>query len=229
MIKRSIAIVVALVLCFTMSLAFSTAEVQAASTTHLKKSSITLTIGKSYSQKLLTASGKTISASKVTWKSTNKSIATVSTKGVIKAKKEGNVTIKAVYKGKTYKCKCTVKNDVWDQLPKISAAVKSGTSYYNKSIQYLKRWETASSIKAAETAADMFDVAIEECGSYSELSTLKGYLKSVRNSLRGIVETAKLQSNTAAYNTLFSGLSNTLSMLQRVTDEMKNIAADSLA
>ena len=46
--------------------------------------------------------------SKVTWSTSNKNVATVK-KGIIKAKKKGTATIKAKYKGKTYKCKVTVK------------------------------------------------------------------------------------------------------------------------
>lgn len=45
---------------------------------------------------------------KVTWKSSNKKIATVSKKGKVTAKKTGKVTITAKVKGKKYKCKVYV-------------------------------------------------------------------------------------------------------------------------
>ena len=68
----------------------------------LNKSKLTLQKGKKYTLKL-----KNANASNVKWKSSKKSVATVSDKGVVKAKKNGKTTITATYKGKTYKC--TVK------------------------------------------------------------------------------------------------------------------------
>lgn len=46
---------------------------------------------------------------KVTWKSSNKKVATVNSKGKVVAKKKGKATITAKVAGKTYKCKVTVK------------------------------------------------------------------------------------------------------------------------
>lgn len=68
-----------------------------------------VTLGGGITQHLLTASDKTIKASKVTWTTSNKKIATVSKSGKVTGKKKGTVTIKAKYKGKTYKCKAYVK------------------------------------------------------------------------------------------------------------------------
>lgn len=47
---------------------------------------------------------------KIKWSSSNKKVASVKN-GVVKAKKIGKATIKAKYKGKTYKCKVTVKEN----------------------------------------------------------------------------------------------------------------------
>ncbi|MBQ6873294.1 MAG: Ig-like domain-containing protein [Clostridia bacterium] len=76
----------------------------------LKKKKIKLTVGETYSQKLLDKNGKTIDGSKVTWKSKNKKIAKVSKSGKVTAVKAGKTTITAKYNGKTYKFTVTVKN-----------------------------------------------------------------------------------------------------------------------
>ena len=72
------------------------------SSLHLKYNSESLYRGKSLKNKLIGASGT------VKWSSSNKKIATVSKKGVIKAKAFGKCTITAKSKGKTYKCRIKV-------------------------------------------------------------------------------------------------------------------------
>jgi hypothetical protein len=69
----------------------------------LSEKKLTLNPGNSKTIKLREASAK-----KVKWSTSNKKIATVS-KGKIKAKKPGTVTITAKYKNKKYKCKVVVR------------------------------------------------------------------------------------------------------------------------
>lgn len=76
---------------------------------HLKKTSITLTVKKTYQQKLINKNGKVISASKVKWKSLKTSVAKISKKGKITAVKPGTAKMTAKYKGKTYKFTVKVK------------------------------------------------------------------------------------------------------------------------
>lgn len=73
----------------------------------LSKSKVTLKVGKTYRLKVSVDEG---SVDKITYKSSNKKIATVSSKGTIKAKKAGKVTITVKSGDKTKKCKVTVKN-----------------------------------------------------------------------------------------------------------------------
>ena len=52
---------------------------------------------------------KGVSATKVKWKSSKKTVATVDNKGKVTARAKGTAEIRAVYQGKTYKCKVSVK------------------------------------------------------------------------------------------------------------------------
>lgn len=78
--------------------------VEAASVVKLNKKSISLVKGKTAKLKLKAAN------SKVSWKSSNKSVATVSKSGIVKAKKKGTAQICAKYNGKSYKCTVNVTN-----------------------------------------------------------------------------------------------------------------------
>lgn len=78
------------------------AMAEAAAKPKLNKSSLTLTVGKTYTLKLANAKS-------VTWKSNDKKIAKVSSKGKVTAVKAGTTKVYAVYKSKNYYCKVTVK------------------------------------------------------------------------------------------------------------------------
>lgn len=90
---------------------------QAAAKVKLNVTKKTLNVGKTYTLKLKNASGK------VTWKSNKKSVATVTSKGKVKAIAEGTATITATNKKKNYKCKITVENPT---LPDGTKEVKAG-------------------------------------------------------------------------------------------------------
>lgn len=74
-----------------------------AATVKLNKKKATMYEGKSLQLKV------TGTKKKVTWKSSNKKIAYVSSKGKVTAKKKGNVTITAKVENKKLSCKITVK------------------------------------------------------------------------------------------------------------------------
>ena len=74
-----------------------------AATIKICKKSKTMYVGDSYTLYVVGTSEK------AKWSSSNKKVATVSSKGKIKAKKVGKCTIKAKVGKKTYSCKLTVK------------------------------------------------------------------------------------------------------------------------
>ena len=81
-----------------------TVKAKPAKKVSISKKSASMTVGSKLTLKL-----KNAKASKVKWSSSNKKIATVSSKGVVTAKKKGKATITAKYGSKKYKCTITVK------------------------------------------------------------------------------------------------------------------------
>ena len=104
----------------------------------ISKKSVTVTKGKTYKLKL-----KKVTAKKVKWSSSKKSVATVSKSGTVKAKKAGKATITAKYKGKKYKCKVTVVNPVSGHLGKVMTAIEKSpdSASFSKGITALIYYE----------------------------------------------------------------------------------------
>ena len=69
------------------------------------------------------------SSQKVTWSSSNKSVASVNSSGRVTAKKAGTAYIYAKANGKTAKCKITVKKPVWLKLSKTALNLNKGKTY----------------------------------------------------------------------------------------------------
>lgn len=95
--NKSLAITLILSLCLTLA-----APVDAKSKVKLNITKATLSIGGSINLKLLN------NRKKVTWKSSNKKVASVTKKGKVKAKKKGKASIVAKVGKKKYTCKVTV-------------------------------------------------------------------------------------------------------------------------
>ena len=111
-------LIVTAILCFSMT-ASAAAK---AKKVKLNKKKITLTIGKTFKLK---ATVKPSSANKkVKWKSSNKKVAAVNSKGVVKAKKAGKATITCTLK-KNPKIKATCKVTV--KKKKTTASSSSGS------------------------------------------------------------------------------------------------------
>ena len=150
----------------------------------LNKTKSTMTVGKKQTLKA-TVTPKKASSRAVVWKSSNTKIATVSSKGVVKAKKAGTATITATAKdgsGKKAACKITVKkkktakpaNDPTPipPAPTGSVVIKSLTILGNADIQVVL------SAKQALKASD-----------FTVSSKVNGYGKYVRKCVLDSVTT----------------------------------------
>ena len=120
-----LAIVMAMVVPSIVPSLSETVTVEAASKVKLNKTKATMYVGKSTQLKV---KGTT---KKVTWKSSNKKVATVSKKGKVTAKKKGKATITATVSGKKYTCKVTVKEIALKSisLNKTSLTLDKGNKY----------------------------------------------------------------------------------------------------
>ena len=94
----------------------------------LNKTSLSLTVGKSATLKVKGTTAKVI------WKSSDRTVATVSSKGKVVAKKEGKATVTAKVQKKSLKCKVTVKGvtPLTQNWTADSAAAKSIREYVKK-------------------------------------------------------------------------------------------------
>lgn len=108
--KRTLTSIVTMALAIMLCLSLYHTEAFAKSKpVKLSKSTATVTVGKSTTLKAK-YNGKSVKATKVKWTSSKKAVATVSSKGKVKAKKAGNTVIKATYRrnGKSYTAQCKV-------------------------------------------------------------------------------------------------------------------------
>lgn len=120
----------------TSGIAFQSSDISAAKKVTkltLNKKSATLYKGadKAYSSITLKATVKPKNSAKVKFTTSNKNIATVSAKGIVKAKKAGKVTITAKAGTKKAVCKITVKN-VSKKIKKITVKKSKVTVYVGK-------------------------------------------------------------------------------------------------
>lgn len=157
----------------------------AATTIKLNKTSLTLDIGKTYTLKV---NGSKL---KVTWSSSNKQVATVSTKGKVTAIEEGKATVTASVNKKKYTCKITVKKPVNPLVANAPFDAQEG-SIGKLNVVLPKDWssstliEQGSSIMAMlyPSAADMtvgssnIIVTVQETDSAPTYDVAKEYFAS---------------------------------------------------
>ena len=127
-----------------------------------------------YKGKTTTLKATTSYRTKVTWKSSNSSIATVSSTGVVTGKKAGTVYIYANAYGKSVKCKVTVKN------PTITLNKSKATAYAGKSytLKATTSYRTKISWKSSNTKIATVDskgmVKLKKAGKVTISATAFG-------------------------------------------------------
>ena len=114
--KRRISFALLLAAVFTMLMAFTVFAADLA----LNSEATTIYKGQTVTLKA-SYEGKNVKATSAKWKTSNKKIATVTKKGVVKGVKAGKATITCTYKNVKAKCVVTVKNPVTSIDVKTSA------------------------------------------------------------------------------------------------------------
>lgn len=113
----------------------------------LSKTKLTLYTGDKSALKLKGATGK------VTWKTSNKNVAAVSSKGVVTAKKKGTATITAKILTLSYKCRLTVKNKpVKLSVTKLALAPKNKYTLKLGGASGKVKWSSSKKSVAAVSA-----------------------------------------------------------------------------
>ncbi len=137
----------------------------------LSSNSVTLKEGE---EKTLKVKGTNES---VTWKSSNKSVASVSSKGVVKAKKAGKATITATCGKYTLKCKVTVEKKpvTYSFLAKkLKEFAKKNKNFTFKTIDSGRRARLSARVIGGTDSSKI------ESGGYGMLSYLQPYIEIVK-------------------------------------------------
>ncbi len=141
-----------------------TIEAQAA-TVKLNKKSVTLIKGQTTTLKMKGTSKK------VTWSSSKESIATVSSKGKVTAKKKGTTTITAKVGGKKYTCKVTVEAP---KISKTSLTLTKGKTSTLKIAGTTQDVTWSSSKKSVATVNSKGKVTAKKKGTATIIATVGG-------------------------------------------------------
>ena len=136
-----------------------------------------MTTGTTLNLSLKDANGNKIANDKIQWETSKSTVATVSAKGAVKGVKAGTATITAVYQGKPYTCKVTVKNATLSKTSfslvkgctqKLTMKSASGSTIASKNIT----WKTSS--KSIATVDKNGTVKGIKAGTATITGTYKG-------------------------------------------------------
>lgn len=173
-------------------------EVEAA--VKMNKTKATIVKGKTLTLKVLGTKKK------VTWSSSNKNVATVSSKGKVTAKKKGTCTITAKVGTKKYRCKITVKNPPV-QMNKSKATVVKSKTLTLKVLYTSKKVTWTSNNKKIATVSSKGKVTAKKIGTAKITATMNGVSKTI---------TVKVSEESVVGSYKFSSvISNGISITQQ--------------
>lgn len=145
-VRRIVSIVMILALAITLM------PVNANAAVKLNVTEKTIGVGESV---VLKVEGTT---KKITWKSSNKKVATVTKKGKVTGKKVGKATISAKIGKKTIKCRITVQSGEAIR-PEFKAAMDRIEAFYDKFLELEKNRENMSDLEALASLMSMMEEA----------------------------------------------------------------------
>lgn len=185
----------------------------------LSSSNLSLDIGKT---KTLSVKGTT---KKVTWKSEKPSIASVTSKGVVKGKKAGKTTITAKCNGYTLKCKVTVKKKqpTYTTLAKKMKAIAAK----NKNFQF-KNIDVGKKCKLFAKKELHIDKSKIESQGFFMVGTYQPYMELAKKGNRAELR-LKIEGGLEMYSIYYTSLRcnklNISSPNRRMNLYMENVSA----
>ena len=126
-----------------------TSNIVQAASVKISSTKKTLYVGSKYTLKIKGTKKR------VKWTTSNKKVATVTSKGKVTAKKKGTATITAKVGNKKYKCKITVKSKKSTSKKQTKSSTvyitRTGEKYHRSSCSCLRRSKIAISLKNAKS------------------------------------------------------------------------------
>lgn len=147
-VKKTSVLLFALILVVCMALPVSAASIS--------KKKVTICTGQTIQLKVNGVKRK------ARWTSSNKSVATVTQKGKVSAKKKGTTTVTAKIGKKKYACKVTVESP---KLSKTSITVKNGKTYQLKMQNTKQKYKWSSKNKSIATVTSKGKVTGKKTGT----------------------------------------------------------------
>lgn len=142
-LKKSIVVMLA----FVMTFALTPVQTDAAQKVRLNKSTLKVYVGNTTKLKLKN------NKKKIKWITTNSSVATVTQKGVVKAKRQGRCRVAAKVASKKYVCKVIVKKRTSSNKSSGTYVyvTNTGSKYHRGTCRYL--WNSKIKIKLSSAKA----------------------------------------------------------------------------
>ena len=143
---------------------------------------------------------------KARWTSSNKSVATVTQKGKVSAKKKGITTVTAKIGKKKYTCKVAVESP---KLSKTSITVKKGKTYQLKMRNTKQKYKWSSKNKSIATVTSKGKVTGKKNGTtYICAKSASGKTFKCKVTVKKVAKKVASSNNSFSNNSFFDGSSS---------------------